>query len=79
MGQNRLAVENLFKAHSLFPSNADILVKMGQGWLNLKETGRANEYLRKALKIQPENTEALILLSKIYESNGKIEEALNIL
>jgi Tfp pilus assembly protein PilF len=52
---------------------------MGQGWLNLKETARANEYLTKALKIQPDNIEALTLLSKIYEKNGKIEEAMNIL
>jgi len=49
---------------------------LGKGYFNLEELDRAVEYLSKALALDNKNSEALILLAKIYEKKGKVDKAM---
>ena len=77
-GQENLALEHYQKANWISPTNAQPYAGIAQINLRIGDTGRAYEYIRKALKINPYAVEyrelnSLILLKRGRNRNAAIE------
>ena len=77
-GQDDLALEHYQKANLISPTNAQPYAGIAQINLRRGDTGRADEYIRKALKINPYAVEyrelfSLILLKRGSNRNAAIE------
>ncbi|MGD1152416.1 MAG: hypothetical protein ABR911_06035 [Syntrophales bacterium] len=77
-GQENLALEHYQKANWISPTNAQPYAGIAQINLRIGDTGRAYEYIRKALKINPYAVEyrelySLILLKRGSNRNAAIE------
>lgn len=83
LGLTEAAIESLEKACSLTPENPHIHTQLAVAWREEARTGdaRANEEMRDhiayALRLDPDNVEALILASEAAEADHDIESAVN--
>jgi len=69
------AKEALEKAVSLSPQNPLYLLHLGFVYYRMRDHGRAEENLRLALSLQPDNVEIHYFLALVLKAQGKNEEA----
>jgi tetratricopeptide (TPR) repeat protein len=63
------------RARKQAPSNIDVLVLLSQIAANTSRSGEAEKYLREALRIDPNHSEANYTLGKLYLALGRVELA----
>jgi tetratricopeptide (TPR) repeat protein len=78
-GQLKEALDSSERSLKLNPSSARTLKQSGEIALGLDDKPKAFEYARGAVRIEPKNVEALILLSTVLERQGKPQDALAVL
>lgn len=75
MGEIPLALNYLFKAQKLNPSEPKVYNAIGLAFLQRGDYKRAEEYLTKALSMKPNFSEAWLNLGILYEERGDLKRA----
>jgi len=69
------AIKLLDNASALQPFNDSYMVKLGEIYYDLNDSGKAADFFEKTLLLNPSNKTALKKLAAIYFDDGKIEKA----
>lgn len=75
-----MGVEHLKKAHLYLPDNVEIMLKLAV--ILFKEYNQTEESLSlitQVVRLAPNNTEALLLLGKIYDKLTRYQEAADVI
>ncbi|MDI9569844.1 MAG: M48 family metalloprotease [Pseudomonadota bacterium] len=78
LGQTADSIRAFHEAHSLAPSDPDILREMGGAYLKAGKSKEAVPYLQEAVRGDPENVTTLLYLAQAYEAQGRKAEAIAI-
>ncbi len=71
-----MAIEQCLRIEELAPDYADVTYNLGQLHLLAGQTAKAVPYLRRAVEINPYNTERRIVLASALHGEGQNDEAL---
>lgn len=75
--QSRLAVTTMERAAGLAPNDIPTLLKLTENYIITKQYGAAGATLDKALKIDPQNSEAYFLMGMILKEQNDENRAIN--
>lgn len=60
------------------PKQAEIFYRLGVGYLELGRFQKAEEALKRSLRLNPAHTQASLHLARLYESTQRLQEALSV-
>jgi len=78
LGLTTESIRTFHEAHSLAPSDPDILREMGIAYFKAGSSKEAAPYLQEAIRCDPDNVLALLYLARAYEAQGRKSEAIAI-
>ena len=77
VSDNKEAADIIKQGIKLYPNNTDMLILLGDIYLNNYDYSEAEKIFKKASSLEPENVKSLIGLSKALEKSDKSEYALD--
>ena len=77
VSDNKEAADIIKQGIKLYPNNTEMLILLGDIYLNNYDYSEAEKIFKKASSLEPENVKSLIGLSKALEKSDKSEYALD--
>jgi Flp pilus assembly protein TadD len=74
-GRSKLALSQFHEALEYNAQNRLALAQLGEWHLERGRAGRASEYLRRAVRVEPRDGKAHFLLGRAYEALGRPQKA----